>query len=216
MRAGLPVYVEDPLTRLEVVRLAMDGLKESKQALGAEAIAGVQNFAPPTILAQASRINFSTRLFNLLVTNIPGPQFPLYVLGHELEEVFPLAFLPRKHALAVAIMSYNGAINFGLLGDFDALPDIESIGEALTAELALLVALAIESRTHAAAAAAATTEVTATVETPDVTATVEPDTATAEATATVEPDITTAKADIAKAPGRPRAGRRRRAEAPQQ
>jgi len=148
MRAALPVYVEDPVTRLDVVRQAMDGLKESKQALGAEVIAGVQNFAPPTILAQASRINFSTRLFNLLVTNIPGPQFPLYVLGHELEEVFPVAFLPRKHALAVAIMSYNGAINFGLLGDFDALPDIDSIAEGLQRELATLLALAVESQGH--------------------------------------------------------------------
>ena len=62
----------------------MDGLKESKQALGAEVIAGAQNFAPPTILAQASRLNFSTRLFNLIVTNVPGPQFPLYVLGREM------------------------------------------------------------------------------------------------------------------------------------
>ncbi len=149
MRAGLPVYVEDPVTRLDVVRAAMDGLKESKQALGAEVIAGVQNFAPPTILAQASRINFSTRLFNLLVTNVPGPQFPLYVLGHELEEVFPVAFLPRKHALAIAAMSYNGAINFGLLGDFDALPDIDSIAGGLQEELATLLALAVESRASA-------------------------------------------------------------------
>ena len=62
----------------------MDGLKESKQAVGAEVLAGVQNFAPPTILAQASRLNFSTRLFNLIVTNVPGPQFPLYVRGREM------------------------------------------------------------------------------------------------------------------------------------
>jgi diacylglycerol O-acyltransferase / wax synthase len=154
MRAALPVYVEDPVTRLDVVRQAMDGLKDSKQALGAEVIAGVQNFAPPTILAQASRINFSTRLFNLLVTNIPGPQFPLYVLGHELEEVFPVAFLPRKHALAVAIMSYNGAINFGLLGDFDALSDIDRVAEGLERELAALRTRATEARAEAEEAAA--------------------------------------------------------------
>ncbi len=114
----------------------MDGLKESKQALGAEVIAGVQNFAPPTILAQASRLNFSTRLFNLLVTNVPGPQFPLYVLGREMLEAYPVAFLPQHHALAIAIMSYNGQMNFGLLGDFDALPDIDSIGENIAEELA--------------------------------------------------------------------------------
>ena len=84
----------------------------------------MQNFAPPTILAQASRLNFSTRLFNLIVTNVPGPQFPLYVRGRELEAVFPVAFLPKDHALAIAIMSYNGQMNFGLLGDYDALADI--------------------------------------------------------------------------------------------
>jgi WS/DGAT/MGAT family acyltransferase len=146
MRGPLPVYIADPLQRLRFVKHAMDGLKESKQALGAEVIAGAQNFAPPTILAQASRLNFSTRLFNLIVTNVPGPQFPLYVLGRRMERVFPVAFLPENHALAVAIMSYAGEMNFGLLGDFDALPDIESIGESIKAELATLVELAREKQ----------------------------------------------------------------------
>jgi diacylglycerol O-acyltransferase / wax synthase len=142
MRGPLPVYIEDPVARLQAVRQAMGELKESKQAVGAEVLAGVQNFAPPTILAQASRLNFSTRLFNLIVTNVPGPQFPLYVRGRELEDVFPVAFLPENHALAVAIMSYNGRINFGLLGDYDALPDIGRIGDGIEASLAELVALA--------------------------------------------------------------------------
>jgi diacylglycerol O-acyltransferase / wax synthase len=131
MRGPLPVYVEDPVARLQVVRQAMDGLKESKQAVGAEVLTSVQNLAPPTVLAQASRINFSTRLFNLLVTNVPGPQFPLYALGRELQDLFPVAFLPRDHALAVAIMSYNGGIDFGLLGDYDAMPDLDALGEMI-------------------------------------------------------------------------------------
>ncbi|HEY7960659.1 MAG TPA: wax ester/triacylglycerol synthase family O-acyltransferase [Solirubrobacteraceae bacterium] len=145
MRGPLPVYISDPVHRLRFVHEAMDGLKESKQALGAEVIAGAQNFAPPTILAQASRLNFSTRLFNLIVTNVPGPQFPLYVLGRKMLEAYPVAFLPEHHALAVAIMSYNGQMNFGLLGDFDALSDIESVGEWIAAELAVLVSLAREA-----------------------------------------------------------------------
>jgi len=145
MRGPLPVYISDPVQRLRFVSHAMDGLKESKQALGAEVIAGAQNFAPPTILAQASRLNFSTRLFNLLVTNVPGPQFPLYVLGREMLEAYPVAFLPENHALAIAIMSYNGQMNFGLLGDFDALPDIDAIGETIAEELATLVSLAREA-----------------------------------------------------------------------
>src|SRR5271167_3547931 len=147
MRGPLPVYIADPVERLRFVSQAMEGLKESKAALGAEVIAGVQNFAPPTILAQASRLNFSTRLFNLLVTNVPGPQFPLYVLGREMEHAYPVAFLPKNHALAIAIMSYNGQMNFGLLGDYDALPDIDLIGESIRSELGTLL-------TRAAAASA--------------------------------------------------------------
>jgi diacylglycerol O-acyltransferase len=144
MRGPLPVYIADPVQRLRFVKEAMDGLKESKQALGAEVIAGVQNFAPPTILAQASRLNFSTRLFNLIVTNVPGPQFPLYVLGREMLEAYPVAFLPQHHALAIAIMSYNGQMNFGLLGDFDAMADLDAVGQSIAEELATLVSLARE------------------------------------------------------------------------
>lgn len=151
MRGPLPVYIADPLHRLRFVKEAMEGLKESKQAMGAEMLTNVQNFAPPTVLAQASRLNFSTRLFNLIVTNVPGPQFPLYVLGRKMLHAYPVAFLPDHHALAIAIMSYNGEMNFGLLGDFDALPDIDSIGEHIATELATLVALAHEATVAAAA-----------------------------------------------------------------
>jgi diacylglycerol O-acyltransferase / wax synthase len=139
MRGPLPVYVDDPVERLRVVREAMGDLKESKQALGAEVITGLTDFAPPTLLAQASRLNFSTRLFNLIVTNVPGPQFPLYLLGREMEEIVPIAFLPENHALAVAIMSYNGKVDFGLLADYDAMPDIDAFGAHLEESLAELL-----------------------------------------------------------------------------
>jgi hypothetical protein len=157
MRGPLPVYIADPVARLRAVKQAMDGLKESKQALGAEMISNVQNLAPPTILAQASRINFSTRLFNLIVTNVPGPQFPVYLLGRQLLDLFPVAFLPEDHALAVAIMSYNGNVAFGLLGDYDALPDIEDIADGLDASLEeLLLAARKAARKGAADKTAAT------------------------------------------------------------
>jgi WS/DGAT/MGAT family acyltransferase len=142
MRGPLPVYITDPVARLRFVKQAMDGLKDSKQAVGAATLASVNNLAPPTILAQASRLNFSTRLFNLLVTNVPGPQLPLYVLGRELMDVFPIAFLPRNHALAIAIMSYDGGIDYGLLGDYDALPDIDVIAEGIEDGLNELLAVA--------------------------------------------------------------------------
>jgi diacylglycerol O-acyltransferase / wax synthase len=123
--------VDDPVERLRIVSESMTGLKESKQALGAEVIAGLTGFAPPTILAQASRLNFSTRLFNAIVTNVPGPQFPLYMHGRELQELIPLAFLPENHALAIAIMSYNGRAHFGLVADYDAMPDLDRVAELI-------------------------------------------------------------------------------------
>jgi diacylglycerol O-acyltransferase / wax synthase len=142
MRGPLPVYAQDPVERLRIVREAMGGLKESKQALGAEVISGLERFAPPTLLAMASRVNFSTRLFNLIVTNVPGPQFPLYLLGREMEELVPIAFLPEDHALAVAIMSYNGRMDFGLLADYDAMADLEVFARLLEESLEELLAAA--------------------------------------------------------------------------
>jgi diacylglycerol O-acyltransferase len=139
MRAPLPVYIEDPVRRLNTVSQAMQKLKESKQALGAEVITRMNDFAPPTLLAQAARINFSTRLFNLTVTNVPGPQVPLYVLGRELEDIFPVGFLPPNQALFVAIMSYNGGVNFGLLADYDSMDDVDLLAEGIERSLAELL-----------------------------------------------------------------------------
>jgi hypothetical protein len=110
--------------------------------MGAQAIASLQDFAPPTIFAQASRLNFSSRMYNLLVTNVPGPQFPLYVLGHRMKRVYPMPFLAGDRALAIAIMSYNGSMNFGLLGDFDAMPDLDLVAEGIEGSLQELLSLA--------------------------------------------------------------------------
>jgi WS/DGAT/MGAT family acyltransferase len=143
VRAPLPVYADDPVERLRIVREAMSKIKQSKQVMGAEAIVSFNDFAPPTVLAQAARLNFSTRLFNLIVTNVPGPQFPLYVLGRELETVVPVAFLPAKHSLAVANFSYNGRMSFGLLADFDAMEDIDVVQQGLEHSLKELVEEAV-------------------------------------------------------------------------
>ena len=131
MRGPLPVGVADPVERLRVVSAAMDSLKASKQPLGAEAIWGLndwfRDFAPPLLLGPTAAINFSTRLFNLLVTNFPGPQVPFYVLGRELTAIHPVGFLAQRHALAIAILSYNGQVSFGLLADPGTLPDAERL-----------------------------------------------------------------------------------------
>jgi diacylglycerol O-acyltransferase / wax synthase len=138
MVGRLPTYAKDPAERLRIVSEQMKHLKESKQAMGAEAIARLEDFAPPTVFARASRLHFSTRLYNVLVTNVPGPQFPLYLLGRELEEFIPVAFLAPNQALAIAVFSYNGAVKIGLIADYDAMPDLDELGghiEAATAEL---------------------------------------------------------------------------------
>ncbi|HJX33244.1 MAG TPA: WS/DGAT domain-containing protein, partial [Solirubrobacterales bacterium] len=147
MRGPLPVGVADPVERLRFVSAAMDGLKASKQPLGAEAIWGLndwfRDFAPPLLLAPTAAINFSTRLFNLLVTNFPGPQIPFYVRGRELVEVYPVGFLAARHALAITIISYNGSINFGLLGDRATMGDLEQLTCYVNEAVAELLAVAI-------------------------------------------------------------------------
>jgi diacylglycerol O-acyltransferase len=153
MVGRLPTYCRDPVERLRIVSDSMKHLKESKQAMGAEAIARVEDFAPPTIFARASRLHFSTRLYNLLVTNVPGPQFPLFLLGRELEDFIPVAFLAPNQALAVAIVSYNGRVKIGLIGDYDAMPDLDQLGvfvEEAKAEL-LEAARAASSKAPATA-----------------------------------------------------------------
>jgi WS/DGAT/MGAT family acyltransferase len=150
MAAPLPLYADDPVERLRIVSGAMKGLKESKQALGAEVIAGFEDFSPPTIFARASRLHFSTRLYNLLVTNVPGPQFPLYLLGRELEEFIPVAFLAPSQNLAVAIVSYNGKVNVSLIGDYDGMPDLDALAGHVSDCVAELLEAAESKRMSAA------------------------------------------------------------------
>jgi WS/DGAT/MGAT family acyltransferase len=142
MFAPLPVYADDPVERFEIVHEAMKGLKESGQAVGAELLTELADFAPPTVLAQASRLQSSQRAFNVVVTNVPGPQFPLYMLGRKLLRIYPQVPLVRNTALGIAIMSYDGTLNFGLLGDYDALRDLDDLAAALRDAIAELAAAA--------------------------------------------------------------------------
>jgi WS/DGAT/MGAT family acyltransferase len=146
MRGPLPVGIADPVGRLRAVHEGMEALKDSKQPLGAEAIWGLndwlRDFAPPLLLGPTAAINFSTRLFNLLVTNFPGPQIPFYLLGREVEGVFPIGFLARRHALAIAIVSYNGKVGFGILADRDTMPDLERLADYLRDDVTELLGAA--------------------------------------------------------------------------
>jgi diacylglycerol O-acyltransferase / wax synthase len=136
--APLPVWAEDPLARLNAVSATMGDLKQSKQAVGATLLTELTDFAPPTIAGQAARLQSRQRFFNLVVTNVPGPQFPLYLMGRELEEVFPMVPLAKRQAVCFGILSYNGQVNFGLIGDYDALPDLDALASDLEASISEL------------------------------------------------------------------------------
>lgn len=127
----LPVSTRDPVSRLRIVRRSLEDLKRSRQALGARAIGALQDFAPPVLLARISRLTVSNRLFNLVAANVPGPDFPLYLLGRKVVQVGPVGFLVGRCALMATLVSYNGMLEFGLIGDADALPDLDEIGRAI-------------------------------------------------------------------------------------
>jgi diacylglycerol O-acyltransferase / wax synthase len=138
MWAPLPVGVENPADCLHEISLAMEDLKKSRQAVGAQVLTNLAGFAPPTILSQAARLQARQPFFNLVVTNVPGPQFPLYLLGRRLQVLFPVVPLARRQALGIAVMSYDGHLGFGLLGDYDALPQLETIVDDLKWAIASL------------------------------------------------------------------------------
>ncbi len=142
MRAPLPVGVIDPLVRLSTVAEAMASVKRSGQAVGAQALTELAGFASPTLVAQAARLQTRQRLFNLVVTNVPGPQQPLYLLGRQMLAIYPLVPLAANTALGIAVLSYNGRLDFGLNGDFDQLPDLEELADELSRSIREIVQVA--------------------------------------------------------------------------
>jgi diacylglycerol O-acyltransferase / wax synthase len=142
MWAPLPVGIGDPVARLHMISASMQEIKESGQAVGAQVLTALTGFAPPTIISQAARLQARQRMFNLVVTNVPGPQIPLYLLGRELEAIFPMVPLATNTALGIAILSYNGQLNFGIAADYDALPDSDALADELSSSIEELVAAA--------------------------------------------------------------------------
>ena len=130
--ASLPVGIEDPVAQYNVLReeLALSW-ENGSQAVGARTLTELADFAPPTIMSQAARLQQRQRAFNLVITNVPGPQFPLYLLGRRLRALYPVVPLTANHALGVAVMSYDGQLGFGLLGDYDSLPDLDLLAAQL-------------------------------------------------------------------------------------
>ena len=139
----LPVGIVDPIERLHAITAHMQQVATTQGAVSAGLIGAGQDFAPPTILARAARLSASSSSgHSLLITNVPGPQSGLYFLGRRLERTFPIPSLPKGHALGVAVMSYDGGMDFGLLAGYDALPDLDTLALGLVESLAELVGLA--------------------------------------------------------------------------
>jgi len=149
MIAVLPVSCSDPAQCLERISAQMRVVKDSGQAVGAQALTELSGFAPPTLIQQASRLVTRQRFVNLVVTNVPGPQFPLYLDGRELTDMFPMVPLGTNLNLGIAIVSYNGTLNFGLVGDFNALHDLEDLADDFLVALGELADAAGFSNTDA-------------------------------------------------------------------
>jgi diacylglycerol O-acyltransferase / wax synthase len=152
MFAELPVGVEDPKERLASIRSQMEGLKESKQAVAGEVLTSLSGFAPPLLLALGERVatRVPQRNVNTVTTNVPGPQYPLYAAGRRMLEAFPYVPLGGRIRVGVAIFSYDGALNFGVTGDYDAAPDVGVLCDGIEQGIAELVTLAAQPRAAAA------------------------------------------------------------------
>jgi len=127
MRIGLPIGVEEPAALFRAVAAATRREARRVQAISARRLTALAGFAQPTIIAQASRLQLAQRYANLVVTNVPGPQLPLYLLGRELLRAYPVLPLPANQALGISLMSYKGQACFGLVADYDAVPDLQRV-----------------------------------------------------------------------------------------
>jgi WS/DGAT/MGAT family acyltransferase len=136
----LPVGEPNPVMRLHQISYAMKGHKDTGQAVGADAIINVAGFAPPTLHSLGARVgsSLSRRLFNVVVTNVPGPQFPLYAAGARLLATYPVVPLAKGQAVSIGLTSYDGGVYYGLNADRDAMPDIDVLTQCITDSLAEL------------------------------------------------------------------------------
>ncbi|WP_222194082.1 WS/DGAT/MGAT family O-acyltransferase [Modestobacter italicus] len=137
----LPVGEPNPRVRLARVSFAMRGLAPSGQSVGADTLSALSGFAPPTLHALGARAasGLSRRLFNLVVTNVPGPQVPLYAGGARMVEVFPVVPLVRGQGLSIGLTSYDGTVYFGLNADRDSVSDVDALADLIEQEVAYLV-----------------------------------------------------------------------------
>lgn len=142
MIAELPIAERDAGVRLATVTERMRELKQMNQALGAEMLTAVSEWTLPTLLGLGARLAVRARAYNTIVTNVPGPQLPLYLLGSRLRQAYPVVPLFTNQALGIALFSYDGMLCFGVNADWDLLPDLHHFIEALDQSFEELVATA--------------------------------------------------------------------------
>jgi WS/DGAT/MGAT family acyltransferase len=148
--APLPVHLADPVARLDAVRRTMGDLKESKQALGGEVLTAIADWTVPNLLVQAVRLGQRARPFNLIVTNVPGPQIPLYFLGCQMRTTYPVVPLFHNLCLVVGLFSYDGGLYWGLNADWEQVPDLHDFVAAIQESFEELEARAARAATRAA------------------------------------------------------------------
>jgi len=146
MLASLATDVDDPLDRLEAIHASMAGVKQQLKAIGADTLGDWAEFAAPAVAGRAARLYSRTRiadrhrpLFNVTISNIPGPSFPLYSIGARMVANFPIGPIAEGGGLNMTVMSYRDSLDFGLLACPDVLPDVDQLAEGLGAALDELV-----------------------------------------------------------------------------
>jgi diacylglycerol O-acyltransferase / wax synthase len=145
----LPVGEADPRRRYERQMEEAEMLKSGSQATGSSALIELTRHMPPVIHSFMARSMYATRLFNLTVTNVPGPQLPLYYFGSKVEEIWPLVPIAAEHAVGLAVFSYDGRLFFCLNADRDTVPDLQVLSAGIADSLVELHELAAEAQTAA-------------------------------------------------------------------
>jgi WS/DGAT/MGAT family acyltransferase len=138
----MPVGEPDPARRFAIVAEETAELKETDQALGAASLVRLSAGAPATLVALGARLASSVRPFNVTVTNVPGPQFPLYMLTSRLEVTYPLVPLWESHGVGIALFSYLGVVSWGFNADYDVVEDVADLATSMQFATAELLAAA--------------------------------------------------------------------------
>ncbi len=141
----LPVAEPDPRRRYELQMEEAETLKSSTQATGSTTLIDVAGRMPPVIHSFLAQAMYATRLFNLTVTNVPGPQTPLYYFGSKVQEIWPLVPIAAEHAIGLAVFSYDGSLYFCINADRDTVPDLDLLRSGIEESIEELGGIAVHA-----------------------------------------------------------------------